>query len=149
MMPIDPIRITEHVHGHLGWLAAIALLHPAILLRRPKRRAHLAVSLAVAVATAAGALGVSLYEPYREKLKQAIFIHAPTVGFLFERKEHLAFGTIVIAWLGAVAYGASWRTEDPMRATLHRLAFRAFAIAAAMALATATLGTIVAAYKMF
>jgi hypothetical protein len=149
--PIDPLRLAEHVHGHLGWLAAIALVHPAILLRNPKRRAHLAVSLSVLVVTAVGAIGVALYQPYREKLKQGIFQSAPTIGFLFERKEHLAFGVIILCWAGAVAYFAATKGGEtaPARMPLRRFAFWAFVCSTCLALATATLGTIVASYRTF
>ena len=40
LMPFDAARVGEHIHGHLGWLAAVALAHPAILLRQLGRRAH-------------------------------------------------------------------------------------------------------------
>jgi hypothetical protein len=144
---MDALRIAEHVHGHLGWLAAAALVHPAIVLRNPKRRATLAVSLALGITTVAGGLGAWLYGPYRDKLKQHIFIHAPSVGFAFERKEHLAFGAIGLAWAGAVAYFAARRMEDPAR--LQRFARDAFAISAALAVVTAILGTAVAVYRTF
>jgi hypothetical protein len=146
---IDPIRIAEHLHGHLGWLAAAALLHPAILLRNAKRRAHLAVASSVGLVTLVGAVGVSLYDPYRDRLKQQIFIHAPRIGYLFERKEHFAFGAIVLAWAGAAAYVGSRRAEGGVHASLRTFAFRAFVLAAAMAAVTAALGTVVASYSTF
>ena len=58
-MPLDPLRIGEHLHGHLGWLAVLALAHPAILLRNHRRRAHLSVGLAVGISTLAAALGIA------------------------------------------------------------------------------------------
>ncbi len=151
MPPLDPFRVGEHVHGHLGWLAAIALAHPAILLRNYRRRAHLSVTLAVAVGTLAGAIGASLYPAYREKLRQPIFAQAPSVGFLFERKEHLAFGALLFAWTGAVAYwGANARYVDVgLRTSLRRTAHWAFVASALLAFATATLGTVVAVYRTF
>ena len=104
MLPLDPLRVQEHVHGHVGWLAALALVHPAILLRRTKRKAHLSVLLATSVATLAGVIGVVMYGDYRDKLRQHIFQQARVMGYLFERKEHLAFGAIFLAWAGALAY---------------------------------------------
>jgi hypothetical protein len=146
---VDPLRIAEHVHGHIGWLAAIALVHPAILLRRPTRRAHLSVALAVTAVTVTGAIGVSLYGAYRDTLRQAIFAHAPTMGYLFERKEHLAFGAILMAWAGAVAYAAAMRAPGSARVSMRRAAHWAFVAAAVLAVVTAVLGTIVAAYRTF
>jgi hypothetical protein len=141
--------VAEHLHGHLGWLAAAALIHPAILLRHAKRRAHLAVGLATGFVTLVGGIGVALYGPYRDRLKQQIFIHAPPVGYLFERKEHLAFGAIVLAWAGAAAYVGARRTEGEAQVSLRRFAFRAYVLAAALAAATAGLGTVVASYSTF
>jgi hypothetical protein len=146
---VNPLRIAEHVHGHLGWLAAIALVHPAILLRRPTRRAHLSVGLGVAAVTGTGAIGVSLYGAYRDNLRQSIFAHAPAIGYLFERKEHLAFGAILLSWAGAIAYAAATRASESARASMRRAAHWAFVAAAVLAVATAVLGTVVAAYRTF
>ena len=151
-MPIDStqvLRLIEHTHGHLGWLAAAALLHPAILLRNRKRRAHLSVVLATGFVTVVGSLGVLLYGPYRDILKQRIFIDAPRVGLLFERKEHLAFGAIVLAWSGAIAYAVANRAGESLREPLRSFAHRAFIAATALAVGTAALGTVVAAYRTF
>jgi hypothetical protein len=148
-MPLDTLRLFEHVHGHLGWLAAALLVHPAIVLRNRRRRAHLAVGLSTAAVTVAGGLGAWLYVAYRERLKQPIFIHAPGVGLLFERKEHLAFGAIVLAWAGCAAYFAAPRASEPVRETLRTIALRAFVSAAALAILVAALGTYVAVHKSF
>jgi len=146
---LDPLRVAEHVHGHLGWLAALALVHPAILLRNPRRRAHLSVALSTGLATLAGGLGVGLYGPYRDRLKQRLFQEARWVGLLFERKEHLAFGAVVLAWAGALAYAAAYRTRDDLRQPLRAFAFRAYVLSAVLALLAAALGTAVASYKTF
>ena len=149
MLPLDPLRVQEHVHGHVGWLAALALVHPAILLRRTKRKAHLSVLLATSVATLAGVMGVLMYGDYRDRLRQHLFQQSQTMGFLFERKEHLAFGAIVLAWAGAVAYLAAARADDSLVASLRRASHVAFVAAAVLALVAATLGTVVAAYRTF
>lgn len=152
---LDPIRFLrsiEHVHGHLGWLAAAVLVHPAIVLRNRTRRAHYAVGLSTAFVTVASGIGAWLYIAYRERLKQGIFQTAPSVGLLFERKEHLAFGAVALAWAGAVAYFAASRETagtDEMRASLRTIAFRSFAASAVLAVTVAVLGTVVAVYKTF
>ncbi len=150
MAAFDLARVGEHLHGHLGWLAAIALVHPAIFLRRHNRRAHLSVTLAVAVATIAGAVGASLYPAYRETLRQPIFAEAPAIGYLFERKEHLAFGAILLAWAGAVTYVAAFRYADVgTRDALRKASHWAFVASALLGVVTALLGTIVASYRTF
>jgi hypothetical protein len=148
-MSLDTLRLFEHVHGHLGWLAAALLVHPALVLRDRKRRAHLAVALSTGAVTIGSALGAWLYVAYRERLKQQIFVHASSIGLLFERKEHLAFSAVVLAWAGCAAYFAAPRATPEVRATLRTIAFRAFATSAALAIVVATLGTIVAVYESF
>lgn len=148
-MALDPIRLTEHVHGHIGWLAAAILIHPAIVLRDRKRRAHLAVGLAAAFVTVAGALGCWVYVAYRDKLKQAIFQTSPFIGLLMERKEHLAFGAVVLAWAGAMAYFAAPRAEPETRELLRTIAFRAFVASSALTIVVAALGTWIAVHKTF
>jgi hypothetical protein len=147
--PIDPLRVWERVHGHLGWLAALALLHPAILLRRYKRKAHLAVGLAVGIVTAVFGIGAAIYPAYREKLRQHIFIEGRPVGYLFERKEHLAFGAVMLAWAGAFSYVAATRMEGPARESLRRAAHWAFVAAAVLTIITASFGVAIAAFKTF
>jgi hypothetical protein len=149
VLPLDPLRVQEHVHGHVGWLAALALVHPAILLRRTKRKAHLSVVLATAVATLTGVMGVVMYGDYRDRLRQHIFQQAPIMGFLFERKEHLAFGAIFLAWAGALSYFGATRLEGQPREHLRRAAHWSFVAAAALCVVTAVLGTMVAAFKTF
>ncbi|MDB4941483.1 MAG: hypothetical protein JWP97_1017 [Labilithrix sp.] len=148
-MLLDPDRLTEHVHGHLGWLAAAMLVHPAIVLRSRTRSAHLAVGLGTGFVTVAAGLGALLYGAYRARLRQGIFQHAPEVGLVFERKEHLAFAALIFAWTGCAAYVASLRAVGTLHDTLRVAAFRAFCAAAALAVVTAVLGTVVATYRSF
>lgn len=148
-MDIDPLRIAERIHGHLGWLAAIALVHPAILLRNRKRKAHLSVGLAVGGVSAVFAGGCLIYGAYRDRLRQHLFQEAKPIGYLFERKEHLAFGALLLAWAGTLAYFAAARTDGATRDSLRQAAHWAFVVASMLALMTASLGIIVAATKTF
>jgi hypothetical protein len=148
-MLLEPLRLIEHIHGHLGWLAAAVLVHPAVVLRSRTRRAHLAVGFAAGFVTVTAAIGLWLYVAYRERLKQGIFMHAPAVGLLFERKEHLAFGAVLLAWAGTAAYFTAPRAEEGTRLLLRTIAFRAFCASSALAVLTAVLGTVVAAYRTF
>ncbi len=148
-MDLDPLRVLERVHGHIGWLGAALLTHPAILLRDRARRANLAVAMSTGLITCVAAMGMFLYLGYRERLKQQIFIESPRAGFLFERKEHLAFGAVMFAWAGCAAYFAAPRAEPKLRATLRTIAFRAFVVSAAFAIVVAAIGTYVAIVRSF
>jgi len=139
------LRIVEHIHGHGGWLTAIALVHPAIVLRRNRGGAW-AVGLSTALVTIVSAMGVWLYPMYCDQLKQGIFQKAPSIGLLFERKEHLAFAAVAFAWVGALAFIAAWRTEGTDR-TFRVLSHRAYVAAAGIAILAAALGTTVATYR--
>lgn len=133
----------------MGWLAVLALVHPAVLLARPRRRAVLAVVLATGLVTFVGALGTVLYPPYRNTLKQRLFVQSPSIGWLFERKEHLAVGAIALAWVGCVAHlSVSW-FPDPARDRVARAAHVSFVLAAMLATATAVLGVIVSVHTTF
>jgi hypothetical protein len=146
---LDPIRLLAHIHGHAGWLAVAALVHPAILLRNRRRRAHLSVALASLLATVAAGIGFALYPAYSEILRTAIFLRAPRIGWLFERKEHLAFGAILLVWTGAAAYVGAERVTGDARDVLRTVAFRSFVVAATLAGIVAALGTTVATYRSF
>lgn len=148
-MNLEPLRVLERIHGHAGWLCAASLIHPAMLLRDRRRRADVAVGVSTLLVTSVAALGLFLYVEYRERLKQQIFTSAPDIGFVFERKEHLAFGAVMLAWAGGAAYFGAARAAAPLRDTLRTIAFRAFVAAALLATAVAALGTYVAIFRSF
>ena len=141
----------ERIHGHVGWLAVAALIHPVVLLwRRRGRSGILASSLATGIVTVSAALGIATYPEYRARLKQQIFVSAPSVGWAFERKEHLAAGAVVLAWAGLCTHLGSRRSAGGATAEhLHQVARVAYASAALLALASAVLGLIVASYRSF
>jgi hypothetical protein len=143
------LRLLERIHGHLGWLAVVALLHPAILLRNPKRRARLAVALTTVLVTLAGGLGALIYPSYRTHLKQSIFVATPRIGWLFERKEHLAVGAIVFAWIGCIAHFAARADVGDRQAVFAKIAFQAYVVAAALCAIVAVFGVVVSTYKSF
>jgi hypothetical protein len=150
MMTAFLLRVLERIHGHLGWLSVAALLHPAILLRNPRRRARLAVSLTTLVVVATALLGANIYPEYRARIKQHIFIEAPRIGWLFERKEHLAVGAVAMALVGCVAHlSLPVFADEGMKRTVARLSHRAFVASFVLALLVAVLGVAVASYKSF
>jgi hypothetical protein len=142
------VRALEHIHGHLGWLSALALAHPAILLRRPQRRAVGAATAATALVTCAAVLGAVLYPRYRVTLKPWMASAAPAMVELFERKEHLGVAALVLAWTGLAAHSLSQRNGH-IRPDLARIAFVSYAGASVAAAAVASAGLLVAAYRSF
>lgn len=148
-MSLFALRILERIHGHLGWLAVIALLHPVIVLRRPKRRAPLAATLSTALALATGILGTTIYPEYRVRLKQAIFLDAPTLGWCFERKEHLGLFAIMFALVGCVAHLAAPSFAKERQELVATMAHRAYLAAFALAALAAILGIAVAVQRTF
>jgi hypothetical protein len=149
-MTVLLLRALERVHGHLGWLSVAALLHPAIFLRRANRRARLSVSLATGSVAVTGVLGATIYPSYRDRLKQHIFIDAPRLGWLFERKEHLAVGAVAFALVGCISHlSLPLFPHDEVRRSMARLAHRAFILAFVLALIVAVFGVTVASYRSF
>jgi hypothetical protein len=144
------LRVLEHIHGHLGWTSVAALLHPAILLRNPKRRSRVSVSLATGFVVVTALLGGCIYPEYRDRIKQHIFIEAPKLGWMFERKEHLAVGVVAFALVGCVSHlGLPSVSDEAIRQTFARLAHRAFVVAFVLALIVAVLGVSIATFKSF
>ena len=95
-------------------------------------------------------LGTYLYPAYREQLRRDIFVESLALGNAFERKEHLAVGAVLLAWTGAFAYLASFRTEDSARADrAARASVVAFTLSFVLATVAAVLGTMVASHKSF
>jgi hypothetical protein len=101
------------------------------------------------LSTLAAGIGVWLYGPYREKLRQSIFISAPRVGYLFERKEHLAFAAVLLGWAGAASYFGAVQAGNEVRVPLRQAAHWAFVFSTACALTAAALATFVATYRTF
>ena len=88
-----------------------------------------------------------LYPPYRAQLKQRLFVTVPTVGWLFERKEHLAVTAVALAWAGLALHLS--RGDDPTADARARAAHLAYVAAALIAGTVAVLGTRIAAFLSF
>jgi hypothetical protein len=143
-------RLWERLHGHVGWLAAAALVHPAWLLRRRRRRAPGVAWGATVLVTVVGLSGALLYPSYREQVKPVLFERAPAVGWMFERKEHLAVGAVALAWAGLLSHLAVPKATSPAVAEgLERVARRCFMGSAALTVVVAALGTWVASTASF
>lgn len=141
-------RALAHLHGSAGWLAALALAHPAFMLRRPRRRTLGVAVVATVLVTSAGVLGALVYPRYRTDLKPALWAATPWVGALFERKEHLGVLAVVLAWAGLALCALAAR-HDPDRDDVARAARVAYAGAAAAALTSAAAGLLVGIHAPF
>jgi len=142
------LRLLESVHGHLGVLAAVALMHPAILLRRGRpltRGLRWSIGLTTVVTAAAFALGIAIYEDYRAHVKRGLFVADLNAGLLFETKEHLAFATLALA-IGAGAAALAAPRKD---ARLRKTAAALYVAAAVCCCVVAALGTYVASVRSF
>lgn len=142
------LRLLESVHGHLGILAAVALLHPAMLLRKGRalsRGLWWSVVLTTGLVAFAFATGISIYDEYREVVKPELFRADPVAGLLFETKEHIAWAVLALS-LGAGAVAALAPKESK---SMRKSAALMYAVAAAICLITVGLGTYVAAIRSF
>jgi alpha-beta hydrolase superfamily lysophospholipase len=142
------VRILERIHGHVGWLSALALAHPAVLLRRPRRNVLGVATAATVLVTLTASLGALFYPAYRSGVKPQLFASAPAVGALFERKEHLGIAALVLAWIGLAVLAVA-RRRDAAALDLGRVAFVAYTGAAFVALIAAGAGLIVGAHQSF
>jgi hypothetical protein len=129
-------------------IAATALVVIALALRIRGDRRALAVGLAAAALLAgAFASGLALDAPYRQLVRQRLFVVAPAVGWLFERKLHLAFGATLLGGAAAFADLAAGRVGDAATASFCRAARVAAAASAVLAIA-ATAASFAAAPRM-
>ncbi|MBO6937149.1 MAG: hypothetical protein JJ863_19420 [Deltaproteobacteria bacterium] len=146
------LRLLESLHGHFGILAAVALMHPAWLLRRGKplsRGARWSVGLTAVVTSVAFGLGLFIYEPYREIVKRQLFAFDRGAGWLFETKEHLAFAVIALTMGATVAAFATARQRTPEARRIRRFSAAAYGAAAVLCLVVVALGTYVASLRSF
>jgi hypothetical protein len=161
---VEELRALARVHEIVAWVATAALaVASGIIFRAPARRGPVIAISAVAILsiTLAGALGLSLEDAYRSRIRQRLFVEQPALGWLFERKEHLAFGAILLGWSGllslvtALILGArpARRTEaelsEALASELRAAAKVGWAGAAILALAACAASTIVARYASF
>ncbi len=110
-MSIEELRQIERFHGIAAWIAIALLFVATVALFRTneQRRLHLALcASALACLSLTGALGLMLEGAYRSRLKQKLFMQASSLGWLFERKEHFAFGSILLAFAALTSLGAAY-----------------------------------------
>jgi len=142
------LRIIEAVHGHLGILATVALLHPALRLRKGRpmsRGTRWSVLLTTAATVLTFGIGLAIYPDYRALVKPGLFELSPATGLMFETKEHLAFAVVCLAVGAGVCAFAAPKGAPSLR----RAAAWAYAGAGLLCLLVVILGTYVASRGSF
>lgn len=142
------MTLLEAIHGHVGVLAMVALYHPALMLWSGKplsRNGKLALGASLALVVLAFALGLWIYDPYREEVRPELFRTDVRTGLLFETKEHLAW----IALASALGAGLAALVAPPKAAQVRRIAGRVFLAAAIACTLAAGLGTWIASVRSF
>ena len=156
----DTLSWIAPAHALGAWASTAALILVAGLLAARMRTKTNLVAWAAALATflvsLSGALGALLHLPYRLQLRQRIFLHSRELGWLFERKQHLAFGAVLLACGGLVALLASRLAAASNEAAaqdrareLHRAALAAYIASALFAAVASVASAIVAARAHF
>lgn len=149
-MSLEALRALLRWHAVAAWLATAALIAAAAA-HASERTRRLTVALssaAAALSLAAGGLGLALDEGYRMRLRQRIFVAAPGLGWLFERKLHLAVAAVLLAVAGAAITLAGRRLPArpggaEVARELRRAARLASTAAALLALAAAIASVLV------
>lgn len=133
----------ERVHAVTAWSATLALFATPFV--REARRA-LAAAVTFALLLATSGLGVVLDQPYRQRLRQHLFIASPSLGWTFERKEHAAFAALLLAGSGlaALLLARRARARGPMASPALNSARIAWTGSALLALAAAVASAVVA-----
>ncbi len=113
-------------HSLLSWLALFALATSVFLIARTtksppsgapflgaapqvtsktirNRSFHNLLAITALLHLAVFITGVFLHPPFQNKLRQKLFLMSATLGWLFERKEHIAFAAISLVLCGFFA----------------------------------------------
>ena len=96
-MSPEALRSLARWHAFAAWSATAGLVVAAWLFARASKVRRAAGAAAVGLVLAAAGLGLALSDPYRARLRQRLFVEAPGMGWLFERKLHLAYAAVLLA----------------------------------------------------
>jgi hypothetical protein len=146
---IETLRVIERIHALAAWAATAALLVAARVFASSsslaRRWARTAGTGAVALIVAAAALGLTLHDPYRARLRQRLFIASKALGWLFERKQHAAFAAVLLGVCAlALAVTLDRRPVAPGSRDLTNAAVLAWTASAVLALLASIASSIVA-----
>ena len=152
-MTHDTIETLARLHGVTAWASTVALAGVAILFLRSRRAASpmpaWASPIALALTATTSALGVLVHDPYRSELRQKLFLASTKLGWLFERKLHLAFGCALLASLALASTSALRRATEGSRRDLARSAALGWIVSALFALAASVISAVVAKHRHF
>jgi adenylosuccinate lyase len=153
---LEALQALARLHGVAAWLATVTLI-AAAWAQASGRARRLTVALGAAAATlalAAGGLGFALHDGYRARIRQKLFLQSATLGWLFERKQHLAFAAVLLAVAAAAITIATRRLEarpgaEAVTHELKRASTFAWSAAAVLALTASVTSVIVAGRMSF
>ena len=143
-MTAGTLHAMELFHGAVALVATAAIAWAAVAALRGRLPKTPLAALAAALAILAGATGLTLDGAYRSRLRVRVFAHSRELGWLFERKQHLAFGAIVLA-LGATFVLFALRTADGNTSPHLTRAARRALVASALRAAASSIASILVA----
>jgi hypothetical protein len=108
---VESLRTLVQIHGALAWVSLAALAAAVFAVWRRRPRGALLVALAASLGVATFVTGAMMHLPFQVKLRQRLFLASVTLGWLFERKEHAAFGALALSLGGVLALWASRLAE--------------------------------------
>ena len=113
-MSAELLRAIERAHAVSAWLATAALIVTLWFAWRGAVARWVtwltATTTGLLLALTTG-LGFALHDPYRAQLRQRLFLDSASLGWLFERKQHVAFGALMLS-IGALASLALLRRAE-------------------------------------
>jgi hypothetical protein len=146
------VAALARVHGVLAWIAIVALGAALIAMWKRPGVARALVPAAALSGGLAFASGVALHLPFQSKLRQPLFLMSNLLGWLFERKEHVAFGALALLVCGLSAWIGAWRAagrDDEIAAHLRRASMTALCGALAFEVLAAAVSVAAAARVRF
>jgi energy-converting hydrogenase Eha subunit E len=118
------------LHAWLGYASTFAVALPLALSRARRRTRLVASAVGTLLLVAATLSGLLRVEDYQQGARQALFVRSERIGWLFERKQHLAVGAAllaVVSFAAAVARARRRSVRDALDVELAAIEQRALA----------------------